>query len=70
MAPSMSRDKARRYAHAVYFAVIERDLTFQLADEFADWWTTSGWMIHREIADGFANWAAGTFPRPDSDDGE
>ena len=64
----MSRDEGRRYAEAVYYADIERDLTFQLADEFADWWTTSGWMVHREIADGFANWAAGVFPRAVDDD--
>jgi hypothetical protein len=60
---SMSREQRERYAKAVYYAVIERDLMFQLADEFADWWAKSGWRFHREIAHGFANWAAGTFPR-------
>jgi hypothetical protein len=68
MAPSMSREHSRRYAMAVYFAVIERDLTFQLADEFGHWWATSGWLVHRRIDDGFANWAAQIFPRAVDDE--
>jgi hypothetical protein len=59
----MSRDEVRRYAEAFHYAVIERDLTFALGDQFADWWTRSGWMFHSTIADGFPNWAAGVFPR-------
>jgi hypothetical protein len=65
---SMSREDARRYAAAFHYAVIERDLTFAFGDQFADWWTTSGWMFHRTMADGFANWAAGVFPRAVDDE--
>jgi hypothetical protein len=61
----MPPHEATRYAEAVYFAVVEGNLTFGLSDEFAHWWATSGWMFHREIADGFANWVAGVFPRDD-----
>lgn len=43
--------------------VIEREPTFQLADEFGRWWARSGWLAHRRIEDGFANWAASEFPR-------
>jgi hypothetical protein len=55
----MPREQRERYAKAVIYAVVERNTTFQTADEFADWWTKSGWMFHPEMADGFANWAAG-----------
>jgi hypothetical protein len=66
--PSMPRDEARRYAQAVYFAVVDRDVTSALGDQFAHWWSTSGWMFHREIPDGFANWATDTFPRAVDDE--
>jgi hypothetical protein len=42
MADSMSREEAQRYAAALWFAVHEKDLRFETADEFADWWTASG----------------------------
>ena len=32
-------------------------LTFQLADQFADWWMRIGWLMHRDdIAAGFEEW--------------
>ena len=70
MTHSMSRDEMRRYAAAFHYAVTERDLTFALGDQFADWWTRSGWMSHSTMADGFANWAAWVFPRTVDDDEE
>jgi hypothetical protein len=68
MGTSMSRDESRRYTAALWYAVHEKDLTFQIADQFADWWTRAGWMFHREIRDGFLNWQAGNFPRAVDED--
>jgi hypothetical protein len=68
MADSMSQDESRRYTQALWFAVHEKDLRFETADLFADWWAGSGWMFHREIRDGFVKWQAGTFPRPIDDE--
>jgi hypothetical protein len=63
MGTSMSRDESRRYTAALWHAVHERDLTFQLADQFADWWTWNGWLLHRDdIAAGFEEWRRE--PRP------
>jgi hypothetical protein len=42
-------------------------VTFALGEQFADWWTGSGWMFHRRSEDGFA---AGTFPRAVDNDEE
>jgi hypothetical protein len=57
MGTSMGRDESRRYTTALWHAVHERDLTFQLADEFADWWVRVGRLIHRDdIAAGFEQW--------------
>ena len=70
MADSMSRQEAQRYTSAVWFAVHEKDLRFETADEFADWWTRVGFICHREIRDGFLNWQTGNFPGPVEDDEE
>jgi hypothetical protein len=62
MADSMSRQERQRHTAAVWFAVHEKDLQFDLADEFADWWTRVGFMFHWEIRDGFLNWQTRYFP--------
>jgi hypothetical protein len=46
------------------YAVHERDLTFNVADQFAGWWSTSGWIFHRETPEGFANWWPARYRRP------
>jgi hypothetical protein len=66
----MPREQRRRYAEAFHFAIIDRDLTFRLGDDFADWWCTSGWMVHRTMSDGFVNWSASVFPRVVDDNQE
>jgi hypothetical protein len=68
VSPSMPREQARRYVSALWHAVHVHDLRFEDAERFARWWTTSGWMFHREIRDGFLNWQAANFPRPVDDE--
>jgi hypothetical protein len=63
MTESMDRDEQRRYARAVWFAVDEKNVTLETADEFADWWCRVGWLSHSTIAAGFQEWARGTAPR-------
>jgi hypothetical protein len=57
MGTSMSRDESRRYTAALWYAVHEKDVRFEIADAFADWWVEVGWLIlHDDIAAGFAAW--------------
>jgi hypothetical protein len=64
----MLRNRLVHPKDAGEYAVHERDLTFNVADQFAGWWSTSGWIFHREIPEGFANWFAGTLPPAVDDD--
>jgi hypothetical protein len=52
----MPRGQRERYAKAVIYAVVERDLQFATADDFAQWWCRFGHSLHDNIADGFAAW--------------
>jgi hypothetical protein len=42
MGTSMSRDDSRRSMAALWYAVHEKDLRFEAADLFADWWAGIG----------------------------
>jgi hypothetical protein len=59
-----------RYGRALLYATIERKLDFRIGEQFAEWWMTSEWLVHRTVADGFTNCAAGVFPRAVDDDEE
>jgi len=52
----------------VWYAVSERNITLKLGNEFGRWWAEHGHMFHRYMADGYANWAAQTFPRATDDE--
>jgi hypothetical protein len=53
MSNSMPREQARRYAEAFHYAIVDRDVTFQLGDEFAG--TRGGWMFHKSVGDAWLN---------------
>jgi hypothetical protein len=68
--PSMPRDQRERYARAFHYAVIEKNLSFERAEQFAYYWARAGYQVRRNIGDGFMSWAAQTFPRAVDDDEE
>jgi hypothetical protein len=52
----MPREQRERYAKAVIYAVVEKNLPFATADEFADWWARVGSLRSESIAAGFKAW--------------
>jgi hypothetical protein len=57
---SMPADRAeeKRYAHAVWFAVDQKDVGLGLADQFGGWHASVGWVLHGDdLAASFAHWS-------------
>jgi hypothetical protein len=67
--PSMPRDMARRYVEALWYSVHTEDADFAASASFAEWWARHGWVVHRSVADGWANWYAQSFPHSDDNRG-
>jgi hypothetical protein len=67
---SMPREQRQRYAEATIFAVVQKNLPFGIADEFADWWCRVGHLSHDDIANGFAAWVTGAQHYRDPDKGD
>jgi hypothetical protein len=67
----MPREQRERYARAVIYAVVEKDLMFAIADEFADWWCRVGGVPHRDdVAAGFVQWLRGLSVRRECEQDE
>jgi hypothetical protein len=55
----MPRDAQRRYAQAVWYAVDEKDVTLDTADQFGDWYTRVGHLHYGDdITAAFESWVS------------
>jgi hypothetical protein len=61
--PSLDRANKVRYAEAFYHAVVRKDLRFDQAETFAQWWAEQGYVAHKTLVEAFASWYARGFGR-------
>jgi hypothetical protein len=63
------REQATEHALAgVVLAGGDRDMTFNLGDEFPNWCSTSAWIVHTTVGSAFDNWSASVVSRVGEDE--
>jgi hypothetical protein len=65
---SMPEDQRVAYAKALHFAVIERNLTFAVGDQFADWHIRIGRHQYDDLDMSLEHWLSSPHHRPSRED--